>query len=48
MITASQLLMPSHPLHAVFIRWLGGAPPTKRKARRFLAKFPQYQVLRKG
>ena len=41
---AKDLLNSSHPLHNLFLRFLGDKPPTRRQARRFLAKFPQYKV----
>jgi len=39
---ASDLLDPTHPLHKVFINFVGANQPTKRQARKFLQKFPQY------
>jgi len=40
---AADLLEEEHPLHKAFIAFLGGKEPTKRQARAFLAKYPQYR-----
>lgn len=40
MLEAKIVLDAAHPLHQVFVKWLAGATPTKRKAREFKAAFP--------
>ena len=35
---AAKILDPSHPLHTTFRRFIGDKNPTKRQARKFLAK----------
>lgn len=47
-MTAKEILNPKHPLHATFQKWLKkkGSEPTKRKAREFLAAYPQYKSVK--
>ena len=42
-LQASDLLNDEHPLHACFVRFCKDAEPTKRQARKFLQKYPQYR-----
>lgn len=42
-VVAADILNKEHPLHNTFLKWLGNAEPTKRKARKFLQKFPNYR-----
>jgi hypothetical protein len=43
-IKADDLRNPSHPLRKAFLAFCNGKVPTKRQARKFLQKFPQYRV----
>jgi hypothetical protein len=43
MTTAAEILKANHPLHVLFLRWLGKQEATKRKAREFLRAFPQFK-----
>jgi hypothetical protein len=40
---AADIMVEGHPLYKTFIAFLGGKEPTKRQARAFLAKYPQYR-----
>lgn len=42
-LTAADLLNESHPLHKTFVKFCGDNKPSKRQARKFLQKFPQYR-----
>ena len=42
-LIAADLLNDEHPLHACFVRFCKDAEPTKRQARKFLQKYPQYR-----
>ena len=42
-LVASDVLNSEHPLHKSFIAFCGDTPPSKRQARKFLQKFPQYR-----
>lgn len=44
-VMAKMVLNADHPLYQSFVKWLGGKEATKRKAREFLATYPQ---LREG
>ena len=39
---AADLLKSDHPLHKAFVAFCGEKEPTKRQARKFLQKYPQY------
>jgi hypothetical protein len=41
-LTGAAIMKDTHPLHSAFKAWCGDKPKTKRKAREFLAKFPNY------
>ena len=43
MLTAAQIMVLGHPLYASLVDFCGSNPVTKRKARAFLKKYPQYQ-----
>ena len=45
---AADLLDTTHPLHKAFTAFCKGNPPTKRAARKFLAKYPFYGEIQKG
>lgn len=47
-VTAASILDTDHPLHKKFVAFLGGKEPTKRQARKFLQKFPQYSVVKEA
>ena len=42
-LTAADLLNESHPLHKAFVKFCGTVTPSKRQARKFLQKYPQYR-----
>lgn len=42
-VSAADVLKADHPLNQAFVAWLGAGTPSKRKAREFLAKYPQYR-----
>jgi hypothetical protein len=50
MLTAANLLDASHPLHKAFAAYCQGkgVEPSKRQARQFLKKYPQYGEVRQG
>lgn len=45
---AADILKSDHPLNKSFVSWLEKrhAQPTKRKAREFLAEYPQYREVK--
>jgi len=47
-MVAADVLNPNHPLHSTFVKFLAGKEPTKRQARKFLVKYPQYQNEQEG
>lgn len=47
-MNAADILSTNHPLHKIFIRFLGGKEPTRRQARKFLAAHPQYRVVKQA
>ena len=42
-LTAADLLQEDHPLHKSFVKFCGDNEPSKRQARKFLQKYPQYR-----
>lgn len=44
-LQASDLLNIGHPLHEAFVKFCGDNEPTKRQARKFLSKYPQYRAV---
>lgn len=42
-VTAQSLLQEGHPLYNSFVRFCRGNTPTKRQARKFLYKYPQFR-----
>jgi hypothetical protein len=42
-VCAADVLKSDHPLNKSFVEWLNGKTPSKRQAREFLAKYPQYR-----
>jgi len=49
-VTAAALLDPARPLHKAFMATCKQkrVEPSKRQARAFLSKYPQYKVLKRG
>jgi hypothetical protein len=45
-VSAADVLKSDHPLNSAFVAWLGAVPPSRRKAREFLAKYPQYREVK--
>lgn len=45
-VCAADLLKDDHPLHKVFVAWVGNKSITKRQAREFLKSHPQYREIR--
>ena len=46
--TPLQGVVQQHPLTALFVKWLGGKVPTKRKAQEFLNQYPQYREMKRA
>lgn len=44
-VTANDIRKIGHPLFTPYIKWLGNRQDTKRQARKFLQKYPQYRVM---
>lgn len=47
-VCAADVLKSDHPLNPAFVKWLAGKPATKRQAREFLQKFPNYREVQNG
>ena len=45
-VSAADVLKSDHPLNPAFNAWLGGKPATKRQAREFLQRHPQYREVK--
>ena len=47
-IKAADVMKAEHPLNNPFRKWVQakGAPETKRQARKFLAEFPQFKMIK--
>jgi hypothetical protein len=45
-MVAADLLESTNPLHKSFLHFCGENEPTKRKARAFLQKYPQYRGIK--
>jgi len=50
MLTAADLLVDTHPLHKPFLCFCMAkvVEPSKRQARQFLKKYPQYNTVRQA
>ena len=42
-LTAADILKEDHPLYKAFVKFCGDNEPSKRQARKFLQKYPQYR-----
>lgn len=45
-VSAADILKSGHPLNSAFVAWLDSSTPSKRQARNFLAKYPQYREMK--
>ena len=50
MLTAADIMDCAHPLNKAFVAYCKGkgCEPSKRQARQFLKRYPQYQTIKAG